>query len=159
VFHYFGPSAAVGGSNFDEGFGVELNSMGSSAFKMSARELAARPDDLLSEHEEQLNRTLGQSAAIFLAEEPGLNELVAEVTHRLSQARNTMYRHQNGPESLNQVAIIMFMLAHSTFTLWVWLTKQATDVKPAPELQSRADTRESSEEDDERPWWRRMFGG
>jgi hypothetical protein len=69
VFYYFGPSAAVGGSNFDEGFGVELNSMRSSVFKMSARELAARPDDLLSEHEEQLNRTLGQSAAIFLAEE------------------------------------------------------------------------------------------
>jgi hypothetical protein len=81
--YYFGPSTAFGGSNFDEGFGVELNSMESSAFKMSARELAARPDDLLSEHEEQLNHMLWQSATIFLAEEPRLNELVAEVTHRL----------------------------------------------------------------------------
>jgi hypothetical protein len=126
VVYAFGPNYSVSGSKFGCDFGTVLNDLDSSMFEESAEELSALNRDVLSNHQQQLDKILGQSAVIFLSAEPKLNELVSDVDERLAQAISMMDRYRRGSESLQQVGVIFSILAHSAYALRLWLGQQAT---------------------------------
>lgn len=142
VWYKFG-YVSYGRKQIDSSLPKKLQDLPYSALTQDVTALADEPE-LVESFKQQLDSTLGQSAAVFLARGPELNNLIGRLREEISTFEGSLEIYREARESghnpaailgdtaIRQAGIALKEFMFAAYFLSKWLADHADGVKPHP---------------------------